>query len=187
MTSPEQSYDDIRFAVVPTTGSGHYIAGSDGRIFRVREIKPGIGKQGKGYGIVAVFEKNGEKRYRTVHSIIAESFIGPRPEGLTINHIDGNKYNNSASNLEYMTSGDNVRHAHRMGLYSKRSKEEMQRIGGFKKPTMRSLSDEQALLLIATYEAGGVSMKKLGAAFGIPTTTAFNIIRGKLCYKELKR
>ena len=35
---------------------------------------------------------------------------------LTVNHDDGDKYNNDASNLEWMTNSDNVKHSHRTGL-----------------------------------------------------------------------
>ena len=38
---------------------------------------------------------------RTVHSLVAECWIGPRPEGLEIDHIDRNRFNNHYSNLRY--------------------------------------------------------------------------------------
>src|ERR1035437_3644976 len=53
---------------------------------------------------------------RTVHPLVAAAFIGARPDGLTINHIDGVKTNNRPANLEYVTLVENVQHAHRTGL-----------------------------------------------------------------------
>lgn len=38
---------------------------------------------------------------RTVHSLVAECWLGPRPEGLEIDHIDRNRFNNHYSNLRY--------------------------------------------------------------------------------------
>lgn len=67
-----------------------------------------------GYKRVAVRHNGQTKQY--VQWLVAEAFIGPRPPGLHINHIDGNKLNNHASNLEYVTHAENMRHAKRMGL-----------------------------------------------------------------------
>ena len=56
----------------------------------------------------------GEDKTRYVHSLVAESFIGARPEGMEICHSDGNKTNNHVANLRFGTSSDNeldkVRH-----------------------------------------------------------------------------
>lgn len=52
-----------------------------------------------------------------IHKIVARCFHGPRPEGLVINHLDGNKENNHPSNLEYCTQGENIKHSVIMGLH----------------------------------------------------------------------
>jgi hypothetical protein len=62
---------------------------------------------------------NGKTECFTVHSVVA--FVG----GLDlldkeVNHIDGNKFNNSISNLETVSSSENKKHAGRKGLMSKR-------------------------------------------------------------------
>lgn len=45
-----------------------------------------------------------------VHRLVAQCFV-PNPNNLpTVNHIDGNKHNNHADNLEWMTQRQNVRH-----------------------------------------------------------------------------
>ena len=51
-----------------------------------------------------------------VHVLVAEAFIGPPPAGMEINHIDGNRMNPSAKNLEYLTAKENCRHAFDSGL-----------------------------------------------------------------------
>ena len=46
-----------------------------------------------------------------VSGLVARAFIGPRPKGLEIDHIDGCQTNNTVSNLEYVTHSENVKRA----------------------------------------------------------------------------
>lgn len=52
----------------------------------------------------------------SVHRLVAKSFISEIPEGMVVNHKDGNKLNNSVDNLEIITHSENVIHAYRNGL-----------------------------------------------------------------------
>jgi len=47
--------------------------------------------------------KDGKNNSLKVHSLVMLAFIGPRPDGMVTNHIDGDKQNNCLSNLEYIT------------------------------------------------------------------------------------
>lgn len=59
---------------------------------------------------------NGIRRNFKIHRMIAIHFI-PNPENKPqVNHKDGNKANNSISNLEWCTAGENQRHAIKTGL-----------------------------------------------------------------------
>ena len=58
-----------------------------------------------GYGRVSV------GKIIAVHKIVAYTFLGERPNGLDINHIDGDKTNNSVANLQYVTRSENCRQA----------------------------------------------------------------------------
>lgn len=51
-----------------------------------------------------------------IHKLLALKYI-PNPENYpVINHIDGNKLNNSLDNLEWCTIGYNLKHAYKLGL-----------------------------------------------------------------------
>ena len=68
-----------------------------------------------GYLQVNLCNNDGHKSVR-VHTLVAEGFLGARPEGYDINHEDGNKTNNNVSNLSYCTRSANVLHAYANGL-----------------------------------------------------------------------
>lgn len=60
--------------------------------------------------------KYGRHTQHMVHRLVAKAFL-PNPDNMrTVNHIDGNKQNNQANNLEWCSHSDNQRHAYRMGL-----------------------------------------------------------------------
>lgn len=64
----------------------------------------------KGYCIVN-FIVNGKRKGFQVHRLVALQFI-PNPNNLPqVNHIDGNKQNNSVKNLEWCSREENMRHS----------------------------------------------------------------------------
>jgi hypothetical protein len=52
---------------------------------------------------------------RSVHRLIAITFLGSA-DGRDVNHMNGNKHDNRLANLEYLSRGENHRHAYRTGL-----------------------------------------------------------------------
>lgn len=60
-----------------------------------------------GYPGVTLTRDGIQKRFG-VHRLVALAFIGPRPDGLEIRHLDGNVANPAASNLAYGTHGENM-------------------------------------------------------------------------------
>ena len=70
----------------------------------------------KGYFRIRVTIK-GKKKSIKVHREVAKAFI-QNPNNLPqVNHIDGNKANNCASNLEWVTNKSNADHAIENGLW----------------------------------------------------------------------
>jgi hypothetical protein len=90
----------------------------------VRRAKPGVSTfvgrpvramiSAGGYAQVQLASPQSQRR-AYVHHLIAEAFIGARPKGWVVNHIDGDKTNNAIVNLEYVTAQENVQHALRAG------------------------------------------------------------------------
>lgn len=108
------------------------------------------------------------QKTRTVHSLVAETFIGPRPHGGQVNHKDCAKTNNLAANLEWVTALQNVQHAAENGLLPDRA-------GGHGKPQTGSLNynakltESQATEIIKRLVAGD-GVKPVARAFGVSHT-----------------
>lgn len=67
-----------------------------------------------GYKVVTFSIKN-KSHTKTIHSLLADAFIGPRPDGMEVLHINGDKLDNRISNLRYGTRKENVADAIRHG------------------------------------------------------------------------
>jgi len=75
---------------------------------RVRQLTPT--DNGHGYKIIGL-RCNGKKKNHYVHRLVAQAFV-PNPNNLpVIDHIDHDRANNSATNLRWITQGDNVRYS----------------------------------------------------------------------------
>lgn len=101
-----------------------YIVTDDGRVYSLRKrLFLAAAPTSRGYLSVNLYDGKRSSSH-TVHSLVALAFIGPRPDGKQVNHIDGDKQNNAPSNLEYVTQSENMRHAFDTGLYVPKRGEE---------------------------------------------------------------
>jgi hypothetical protein len=62
-----------------------------------------------------LLSKDGKTTNKLIGTLVAEAFLGPRPEGLLVLHSDGNAKNNCVDNLRYGTQQDNMRDSMRHG------------------------------------------------------------------------
>ena len=74
-----------------------------------------------GYPAYSLLNLHGKKVTVPQHRLLAETYL-PNPENCReVNHIDGNKQNNTLSNLEWVHGFENIRHAFTSGLASRKA------------------------------------------------------------------
>ena len=93
-----------------------YAVDKDGNVYSSKADRLLTQHTEQGYKRVAI--RSGREYKLKVHRIVAETYI-PNPNKLPqVNHIDGDKTNNTVSNLEWVSAKDNMRHAYQTGLVS---------------------------------------------------------------------
>lgn len=109
------------YRVVYDPLTGHMLISSFTAKSKGDDLRQRVDKEG--YACVKLNNKTVK-----LHNIAAEIVLGPKPEGLVTNHIDGDKLNNTPWNLEYITPAENTKHAYAIGLHdSKLVPEEVKR------------------------------------------------------------
>lgn len=104
---------------------------------------------------------NGKNQKHYIHALVAEAFLGPRPENYDINHKDGIKTNNDVSNLEYVTHAENMRHANRTGLIR-----------------YRSVLPESTIEQIRSLRSDGLSYSRIAKATGVSIGWCWQVTNG---------
>ena len=115
----------------------------NGRVFvasrnKIKEKKPRYND--KYFAIGVRYEEGYKSQY--IHRLVAKEFV-PNPENKnTVNHIDGDKINNSYENLEWLTHHENLLHASEVGLTSIGNKH-------WRKKTNSQLEEDEIKMIIA--------------------------------------
>lgn len=71
---------------------------------------------GDGYPQLTLIDSSGKKYNKSIHRLVAETFIENPDNKETVNHKNGNKKDYKQSNLEWMTYSENTKHAFETGL-----------------------------------------------------------------------
>lgn len=135
--------------------------------------------------------RDGEITQATVHSIVALTFIGPRPPGMVLNHVDANKQHNHYSNLEYVTYSENNCHAYRTGLKRQIKRERIPKPPRTAKPRARFMGEANPsakltaakVIMIRAMHAQGFDSVTIARTFGVSRTCVCKIKRN-LMWKE---
>ena len=94
-----------------TFRNSEYFVTEDGEIFKQNK-KISQSKMSRGYLSVSLHLEKGQKgKTFYVHRIVAEVYIENLDQKPIVNHINGNKFDNKVSNLEWSTYQENSHHS----------------------------------------------------------------------------
>lgn len=152
-------------------GFPDYCVTKDGKVW---SSKRGKGKWlcfmkvGKGYFAVSLY-KNNKHHQKRVHSLVLETFIGPKPKNMEGRHLDGNKENNKLDNLCWGTGSENsydaVKHGTSPGFMIK----------GEDVNTAK-LTEQDVRLIIDCYYDGAYTQTELAEYFNVLSPTICSIV-----------
>lgn len=121
--------------------------------------------------------RDGNGKVKRIHRMVAETFLGEPEQRLDVNHKDGDKSNNRADNLEWVTRSENLYHAYQSGLRSQKRGEENH---------AAKLTVAQAQEIYDRYETDGYhsNTTELAKEFGLAPGTVRKIVKGEKKGKE---
>lgn len=151
---------------------GWYVVSNKGEVFSRCKGNMGPGDRmipksaridPNGYPTVNLYKKGSGKTFK-VHTIVMLAFVGPRPQGMQIRHLDGNPSNNKSSNLAYGTCRENQLDRRRHGT---------SHVG---ERAVQSILTEDIVSDLRYLYAHGLSPTRLAKVFGIKFTTVWTVV-----------
>jgi len=145
---------------------------------RVKRIDTGrlltLTPRKNGYVSVSLSIAVGIKKRFYVHRLVAAAFVGDLSAGMQVNHIDFQRNNNAACNLEIVTCKENAEHSKAAGRLKVIGKNTP---FGDLSSSSKLKSDQVADLRMK--RANGHSLRELSLAFGVCKSQVSNIVSGK--------
>ena len=142
-------------------GFPNYIITTEGEIFNKKTNRHLKLQYRGGYFHISLYDEEKKKNSFQVHVLVARSFISNPNVLPVVNHKDGNKKNNSAGNLEWMSYQENNKHARETGLQ------------GYYKRKVCQIDQEENV--VARFESITEAAKKTG----IDSRLICNVCKGK--------
>ncbi len=130
---------------------------------KIKILKPQLNIHG--YLTVHLF-KNGKYKVHSVHTLVANTFI-PNPDNLPeVNHYDGIKFNCHISNLERVTTLENIEHSistglRKTGIESSRAKFTKEQILEIRTTFISSDEEYGIRALARKYNVGRTTIKRI--------------------------
>jgi hypothetical protein len=144
-----------------------YLISDGGEVRHINSTAPRRLQRSGSYVYVNFWQEK-KLRLRTVHSLVAETFLGPRPPGSEVRHLDGDPLNNRVENLAYGTRIENAadRERHARTAHGERNGN-------------AAIRDADARTIRLIHRAGVATQDELADAFGISQAQIHNIVRWK--------
>lgn len=142
---------------------------NNGEVYN-NQTKRFIGSISGKYYSICYKDNNNKRRIIGVHRLVHTIYNEPIPLGYEINHIDGNKLNNHYTNLEAITTSENIKHAFKLGLQQKKEGEQSR---------FSKVSDQDVIDIRNKYATGNYSHQILSKEYGITKTAITMILNGK--------
>ena len=160
---------------IPLSEHPRYLVSNFGRVLNAKTQR--ILKQcvnSAGYKKVVL---NGKNKY--VHRLVAEAYI-QNPDALPeVNHKDGNKWNNTVENLEWVSKSENAKHAFDLGLRS---------VDGYTRyrvsQSCRRFSVSEVEEIKRMYDEG-MTKKEIADIIGCSSSVICNLLNDKT-YREIE-
>ena len=152
---------------------GLYKISNFGKVLRVKDSKLlSYYLNNKGYCCLSLY-KEGKTYHPTVHRLVAIHFVD-NPDNLKqVDHIDCNKENNKASNLEWCNQQDNYNHGMVNYLYSKNENHYFSK-----------LSNEQVKCIPTLFKIG-FTRSTIARILGL-NPSSIKAIENRVSYRELE-
>lgn len=158
----------LRDAVILVGSLDRYLICSDGSIFSLRSHKwlgGGMGTNGRPF-VILVFGA-GETRLLYRHKLVAETFLGPVPDGLEVSHLDNDVMNNDINNLKYETHSENLARRKANGTMDDGFNNSRAVLKPGDPEKIRELREE------------GLSHQKIARRFNVSRTTISRVLNGQ--------
>jgi predicted XRE-type DNA-binding protein len=133
----------------------------------IRKLKPGLDNYG--YLIVRLYYEK-KPRTRTVHQLILETFIGPRPSGMECCHKKGIKLDNRLSQLRWDTRSNNAKDRFKHGTMPNQKGE---------KNNHATLNSSQVIEIKRLLKEKQLNQREISEMFNVTQATISCIKTGK--------
>lgn len=106
----------------------------------------------------------------SIHRMVATAFVPNPYDKPQVNHIDGDKTNNRADNLEWVTQSENMKHAVLHGLAADQRGENN---------SNSKLTNADVVDILFRYHEVGETQVSLAKEYGVHSTTIGAVVNGR--------